>query len=157
MPKVAISSDPTTALIDSLRREVESAKTAQLESASSADVAVKPVRSRPAPVTTGTAVATKSSPETTVPAPTGPPAGAYAYGVGVASFLDELRANTERERYAAETTLPATVVPYDEAGTTMYRVVVGRWASTDEADRNANSLMERGLINEARVMRLPRK
>ena len=160
-PEVATPADPTTALIDSLRREVESAKTAaQLEAASSTEVAVKPVRTRPSPAAsgaTGTAVASKSASTGSVPAPAAVPAGAAAYGVGVASFLDEFRANTERDRFAADTALPAAVVPYTDAGTTMFRVVVGRWASSDEADRNANSLMERGLINEARVMQLPKK
>ena len=161
-PEVATSADPTTALIDSLRREVESAKTAaQLESTSSNSVAAQPARTRTshtgAPAATGTAVAVKSAPATSSPVPADVPAGADAYGVGVASYLDEVRANTERDRYAADTALPATVMPYNDAGTTMFRVVVGRWASSNEADRNANALMERGLINEARVVQLPKK
>jgi len=161
-PEVATPADPTTALIDSLRREVESAKTAaQLESTSSTSVAAQPARTRPAhtstPAATGTAVAVKSAPTTSAPVPADVPAGAAAYGVGVASYLDEVRANTERDRYAADTALPATVMPYNDAGTTMFRVVLGRWASSNEADRNANVLMERGLINEARVVQLPKK
>jgi hypothetical protein len=86
-----------------------------------------------------------------------PAANATAYGVGVASYLDEDRANVERERLTASTTLSAIVMPYEDSGTTMYRVVIGRWPSASEAERAANDLLERGAINEARVMRLPRR
>jgi type II secretory pathway predicted ATPase ExeA len=87
---------------------------------------------------------------------TGTTASAAQFGVGVASYLDEVRANEERDRYAAETAQPAIVVPYTDAGTTMFRVVIGRWPSSTAAEHAANTLMERGVINEARVMRLPR-
>ncbi len=164
-PSLATPADPTTALIDSLRREVEFAKhAAKLETASSTDVSVQPARQRPVPApppastTAPSPAAVKSAPVTQTPSSTAAiPAGAVAYGVGVASFLDEDRAVTERDRYAADTVLPAVVVPYTDAGTTMYRVVLGRWGSSNEAERNANTLMERGLINEARVVQLPQK
>jgi len=173
-PEAATSADPTTALIDSLRREVETAKTAaKLETASTTSIAVQPTRPRPAPVhastpsTTGAAAtgaaasgaaATGAKSTTAGSAPAGStPASTAAYGVGVASYLDEDRANVERDRFAADTALPAAVMAYNDAGTIMYRVVLGRWASSNEAERNANSLMERGLINEARVLQLPKK
>jgi hypothetical protein len=156
----AAPTDPTTALIDSLRREVESAKqAASLQSSgggSGTEVAAQPTRPRPAPVrstSSGAAAAQTVAPGTS----SSPAAGEPAFGVGVASYLDESRAAIERERFATETSLPAVVMEYTDAGTTMYRVVIGRWASSNEAERSANSLMERGLINEARVVPLPKR
>ena len=155
-PPAAAAHDPTTALIDSLRREVESAKQAASQQPSSGtEVAAQPTRPRPAPARTRSSNGAAPAPK---PAP--PPAAtadAAAFGVGVASYLDETRAASERDRFATDTSLPAVVMEYSDAGTTMYRVIVGRWASSNEAERNAITLMERGLINEARVVQLPKK
>jgi hypothetical protein len=52
--------------------------------------------------------------------------------------------------------LPATVLPYNDAGTTMFRVVVGRWASSMRPIGTPTRSW-RGLINEARVVQLPKK
>ena len=49
------------------------------------------------------------------------------------------------------------VTPFHEAGTMMYRVVLGRWSTSADAERAANALMERGLINEARVVPIPKR
>ncbi len=79
------------------------------------------------------------------------------YGVGVAAYLDEDRARTEGDRLSHDTTLPATLLSFQEAGTTMYRVVLGRWSTSSDAERAANALMDRGLINEAHVVAIPRR
>jgi type II secretory pathway predicted ATPase ExeA len=176
--------DPGAAVLDSLRRQAEAARpSAPVRSAASRSEATQPARSRvtSAPGETGGAETPVPAPaaRTTSPPPTSTPATrtgtsgtgaqrttagapaasapAAAYGVGVASYLDEDRANVERDRLTADTSLPAVVVSYQDAGTTMYRVVLGRWPSSAEAERAANDLMERGAINEARVMRLPRR
>ena len=39
----------------------------------------------------------------------------------------------------------------------MYRVILGRWTSTEEAEKTANTLMQLGVINEARVVQLPKR
>jgi len=118
--------------------------------------ATSPAASEPAtrPTSGGTTAPRATS---AAPAASAPAVSASAFGVGVASYLDEGRANVERDRLTSETSLPALIVPYQDAGTTMYRVVLGRWGSAAEAERAANDLMERGSINEARVMRLPRR
>jgi len=178
MPSAA--ADPTTVLIDSLRREVENAKRpVPLRAVSNSDRSSTPPQTR-SRVTSGSgetgstdtpvpggsesrAPATGTSSPTSAPAGSpsatagSPVASAAHYGVGVASYLDEDRATRERDRIASETSLPAMVMPYQDAGTTMYRVVLGRWGSPGEAERSANTLMERGTINEARVVRLPRR
>jgi hypothetical protein len=48
-------------------------------------------------------------------------------------------------------------MPYTDDGSTMYRVVLGKWATAGDAERASNALMERGLISEAHVVTIPRK
>jgi hypothetical protein len=188
--------DPTAALIDSLKREVESAKQASGVRPAATAVpqttipqatppsharAVSPstVAAPPGGNPTGARVATQqvspptgaepvranpdpvapSAPQGTGTASTGatstPAASSTHFGIGVVSYLDEARAKLESDRLSQDTFLPSTVLPYRDAGTTMYRVVVGRFATVREAERNANTLMEKGLINEARVVTVP--
>ena len=152
--------DPTAALIDSLKREVESARhTNSLRTASTPN-SVETAR-RSTPVVDDF----KPSTETPVPAAGASEAAASAtpsesathFGVGVAAFLDADRARIEKDRLMKDTTLPGVVVPFRDAGTTMYRVVLGRWATSDDAEKAANALMERGMINEARVVTIPKR
>jgi type II secretory pathway predicted ATPase ExeA len=154
--------DHTAALIDSLKREVESAKqAAPVRPASTPKEVSQLTPTRPAkPDEVGSA-------ETPVPPPAADekPAAAKAaepesdtvFGIGVASYLDIDRAREEKDRFAQATTLPSVVVPYNDEGSTMYRVVLGRWATAGDAERAANALMEKGAITEARVLAIPRK
>jgi hypothetical protein len=103
------------------------------------------------PVPSGAPTSTSTAASTPAPAST------TGYGVSVAAFLDDERANQERERLATATGFPAIVMPFDDAGTTMYQVVLGRWPSSRAAERAANGLMEQGVINEARVTKLPKQ
>ncbi|MEQ1832936.1 MAG: SPOR domain-containing protein, partial [Candidatus Eisenbacteria bacterium] len=151
--------DPTAALIDSLKREVESAKRTNSLRTASTPNSVETAR-RSAPVVDDF----KPNTETPVPgsgteaaAPATSTESATHFGVGVAAFLDADRARSERDRLSKETTLPGIVVPFRDAGTTMYRVVLGRWATSDDAEKAANALMERGMINEARVVTIPKR
>lgn len=150
--------DPTAALIDSLKREVEKGKQNAGVRAASAPESV----SRPARSTSETPDTFRPDPSTPVPPGSG---GASAvdteagthYGVGVAAYLDADRARVEKDRLSRDTTLPGQVISFRDGGTTMYRVVVGRWASSNDAEQAANALMERGLINEARVVQIPKR
>jgi hypothetical protein len=157
--------DPTAALIDSLKREVETAKrSATVKPAAVAKDVSEPKRHADKPEDVGTA-------ETPVPPPANAATAATAtqakdttepesntnFGIGVASYLDIDRAREEKDKFVQSTTLPAVVVPFAEDGSTMYRVVLGRWATSGDAERAANALMERGLITEARVVMIPRK
>jgi len=81
-------------------------------------------------------------------------ASASTYGVGVAEYLDADRANVERDRLASLSHLPATVVSYQDAGTTMYRVVLGRYPSSGAADKAATDIMSRLGVGEARPVLL---
>jgi type II secretory pathway predicted ATPase ExeA len=156
------SEDPSAALIDSLRREVETARDkAAVHTASTPASVAQPARTPAAAVDTYI-----PSSETPVPPSlSAPDSGATGsatdsgmhYGVGVASFLDADRARGERLRLSRDTTLPGVVVPFRDSGTTMYRVVLGRWSTAADAETAANALMERGLINEARVVQIPRR
>jgi hypothetical protein len=157
--------DPTAALIDSLKREVEKGKqSAAVRTASAPESVSRPARASEAPDTF------KPDPATPVPAPnsattsSGTPAvaaetdaSAAHFGVGVAAYLDADRARAEKDRLSRDTTLPGQVMPFKDGGTTMYRVVVGRWATSGDAEKAANALMERGLINEARVVQIPKR
>jgi len=160
------SADPTAALIDSLRREVETAKhSATLQSASATDREAQTTKPREQATTDQSLLDTPALPplESGQPAETGTrasdPAAASSthFGLGVAAYLDADRAREEKERLARDTGLPGMVLPYRDEGTTMYRVVLGRWSKTADAEKAANSLMEQGLINEARVVTVPQK
>ena len=129
----------------------------------------RPVVRAPAPTRT---VSTSSSPTTSTSAPTaagavpsrtalvapatkaGPPRAAY--GVAVATFLFEDRATTEREKLAAGTGLTARIVTAREDGTDVYRLVLGSYPDRATAERGASDLVRRGLVDEARVVSLPK-
>lgn len=161
--------DPTAALIDSLKREVESAhRTNALRTAStpnSVETTRRAARVTPA-ASTDDFEPTSDTPVPSRPTPNPPaepaPAASVSerathFGVGVASFLDADRARGEKDRLSRDTTLPGMVMPFRDAGTTMYRVVLGRWGTAADAEKAANALMERGLINEARVVTIPKQ
>ena len=143
------SADPTAALIDSLRREVETAKhSATLQSASATDREAQTTKPREQATTDQSLLDTPALPplESGQPAETGTrasdPAAASSthFGLGVAAYLDADRAREEKERLARDTGLPGMVLPYRDEGTTMYRVVLGRWSKTADAEKAANSL-----------------
>uniref|UniRef100_A0A832I3G2 SPOR domain-containing protein n=1 Tax=Eiseniibacteriota bacterium TaxID=2212470 RepID=A0A832I3G2_UNCEI len=86
------------------------------------------------------------------PAATTPAAPARLWGIAVATFLAEERAGVERDKLAASTGLPARVAPVTEAGDVSYRVILGAFPDRAAADRAASDLIEKGLIDEARVL-----
>jgi len=156
------------ALIDSLKREVDAARrSATLKPAATtkdvsqpthpkevnpaevgaAETPVPPPASTEKPATTEKAAATETNQ---------PDSGTY-FGIGVASYLDMDRAREEKDKFVQSTTLPGEVVPYMDEGSTMYRVVLGKWATAGDAERASNALMERGLITEAHVVTVPKK
>jgi hypothetical protein len=153
--------DPTAALIDSLKREVESARHAAPVRQASTPKEVSQAPTRAAnPDEVGTAATPVPPPvtaEKSAKAAEVAPESDTVFGIGVASYLDIDRAREEKDRFAQATTLPSVVVPYNDEGSTMYRVVLGRWATASDAERAANALMEKGAITEARVLAIPRK
>ncbi len=73
----------------------------------------------------------------------------------VGTYLDEDLARSARDRLTADSGLQGWIVPTQDAGGTSYRVILGVFRSEDRATISANSLLERGLISEARVVPMP--
>ena len=85
----------------------------------------------------------------------GPPTR-YGYGISVGTFLAEDRADSERARLSATTGLPGIVAPTTEAGSTVYRVILGKFADRSVAENKAAALLESGRVREALVMPRPK-
>jgi type II secretory pathway predicted ATPase ExeA len=166
--KATGSGDQTAALIDSLKREVNAAKhaTPVKPAATNNEVSQPSHPKEAAPGETGTS-------ETPVPPPASVQKSTNAekaqvadagdvdtgtfFGIGVASYLDIDRAREEKDKFVQSTSLPGVVVPYLDEGSTMYRIVLGKWATAGDAERASTALMDRGLISEAHVVTLPKK
>jgi len=97
--------------------------------------------------------ATASSGES---APAPPKAGKAPFGVSVASFMFEDKANESRDALAASTGLPAIVMPRDEGGTTMYHVVLGSFPTRTAAEKKATELLTSAGVHEAQVVSRPK-
>jgi type II secretory pathway predicted ATPase ExeA len=82
-----------------------------------------------------------------------PPAAQALFGVVVGTFLEEERANEEAAKLTS-TNLPTHVVSVTENEATVYRLVLGSFGTRKEAEKTASSLIERGLVDEARVVSL---
>ena len=157
--KSGVSGDQTAALIDSLKREVDAAKhTPPVKAAATKEVS-EPAR-EPAPEPAPPPKATEKPAEKPVAdaksTDTTPDSGTF-FGIGVASYIDIDKAREEKDKFVQSTTLPGDVVPYEDDGSTMYRVVLGKWATAGDAERASTALMERGLITEAHVVTIPKK
>jgi type II secretory pathway predicted ATPase ExeA len=149
------SGDQTAALIDSLKREVDAAKhAAPVKAASTTKEVSEPAHSAPEPAPPPVA---KEKPAETKAAETPAPEPDTFFGIGVASYIDIDKAREEKDKFVQSTSLPGDVVPYDDEGSTMYRVVLGKWATAGDAERASTALMDRGLITEAHVVTLPKK
>jgi len=82
------------------------------------------------------------------------PASQGVFGIAVGTYLFEDRAEEERVKLSASTSLPARVITVTETDETVYRLVLGSFDSRKSAERTASSLIERGLVDEARVVPL---
>jgi cell division protein FtsN len=78
--------------------------------------------------------------------------GASIYGISVGEFTSETRANSERARITEATKLNTRVVTVTQDTVSVYRVVVGSFVDRTEAERTASDLIQRGVVNEARVV-----
>jgi cell division protein FtsN len=85
-----------------------------------------------------------------------PAADSRRYGIVVGQFLNEERANSEQTRLAEATGLTGRVVSADDAGTQVFRVILGSFASRSAAESKGDELIAKGQVNEARVTALPR-
>jgi general secretion pathway protein A len=92
----------------------------------------------------GDAAATQSKPA---------PAAQALFGVVVGTYMEEERAKEEAAKLAS-TNLPTNIVSVTENDATMYRLVLGSFDTRKQAEKTASSLIERGLVDEARVVPL---
>jgi len=67
--------------------------------------------------------------------------------------MEEERAKEEAAKLAS-TNLPTNIVSVTENDATMYRLVLGSFDTRKQAEKTASSLIERGLVDEARVVPL---
>jgi hypothetical protein len=81
-----------------------------------------------------------------------PPSPKRSFGVIVGTFLDEDRAKQEGARIGAAAHLPSSTLTVQEGGTSVYRVVVGRFDTNLAAETAASNLITKGLANEARIV-----
>jgi cell division protein FtsN len=79
------------------------------------------------------------------------------FGVAVASFLDESRAEAERSRLAAVTKLGAQVRTVVADSVSRFELVLGSFTTQSAAERVASDLISRGVVDEARVVTQARK
>jgi cell division protein FtsN len=78
------------------------------------------------------------------------------FGIEVAAFIFPDRAEAERARLAAAVGERARVVTEWENGAPTYRVVLGPYVSRAAAERAADTVLQAGLVQQARVVNVPR-
>ena len=84
-----------------------------------------------------------------------PPPKPVRRGIEAARYLDSERAQAERTLLAETTGYSVRVIEGTDGGALVYRVVVGSFGSRKKAQAAMNDLVDRGLIDEARVVALP--
>ncbi|HTO90959.1 MAG TPA: AAA family ATPase [Candidatus Sulfotelmatobacter sp.] len=92
---------------------------------------------------TGSGAATQSA------APAEPAVPKTLYGVAVGTYINEAKANTEKARLATATSLPGRVVA-SKAGD--FTVVLGAFAVKSNAENQAGELIDKSMVEEARVV-----
>jgi type II secretory pathway predicted ATPase ExeA len=110
-----------------------------------------PTPSTPPPTAAKPATPPASKPPTETAAAPAAPATPRTYGIAIGSYLDETRAKEISDQVAAAASLPAQVVTAQEGGTTVYKVVVGKFDSRSAAENAGTDLIVKGLAKEARV------
>ena len=130
--KPGSSGDQTAALIDSLKREVDAAKHAPpVKPVATKEEPVRVKEAEPAPPPATTEKPAEKPAAEAKSTDTTPDSGTF-FGIGVASYLDIDKAREEKDKFVQSTTLPGDVVPYEDDGSTMYRVVLGKWATAGD-------------------------
>ena len=84
------------------------------------------------------------------------PASTPTYGIAVGTYMNEARAISERSKIREATKLSSRVMTVTEDNVAMYRVVVGSYTDRTAAERAASNLVQRGLVEEARVVAMAR-
>jgi hypothetical protein len=143
---------------DSLRgiAVAESIETARRDTLRAESLAVAQGIRKPRPTPTPTPSASRATPPATGGgAAAAPPAQeTRRYGLIVAEFIDETRANEEKDKLAQSTGLPGRVISVD--GGNAFRVILGSFEGRTAAERAAADLSGKGLVSQAQVTALPR-
>ena len=166
---------PAPAVVDSSVRATATDSLKRVPLAETAPQALPPAAATPAikspppgeKSTTGTvANQPASQPAGELPAgkatgasPTNPPkpaAGAATFGISVATYLNQDRAESERAKLAASTRLPISIQEAKEDGSSVYHLVVGGFETRASAEDAASDLIQKGLVEEARIVAGPR-
>ncbi len=134
-----------------------------IEPMPASEAPVAPLRTLASPSALVAAAADLPDDDATVsPAPAAVPVDSIVHapkrqrlGLDVGSYLDSSRAHLECDHLIAQTGLEAWVVEEADNGGTSYRIVVGTFSTPERAEASADSMLERGLISEARVVPLP--
>ena len=154
----AAESTANTAKIDSMR-----AVAAARATADSAAGIGKPAGQASAPAKPATAGGATGG---SARAAATPPAGGDAapatpkvvekgpFGLDVGTFLAQERASSELARLSTATGLNGKVVTRNEDGGDVYHVVLGSFATRAAADKRAESLVARSLVNQAQSVKL---
>jgi hypothetical protein len=90
------------------------------------------------------------------PAENAAPEEAGPFGIDAGQFLDETKAGEVATDLKGKTGLAAAVVPMGEGDDTSYHVVLGSYPHRGAAESKANSLLSKGMLNEASVVALPK-
>jgi hypothetical protein len=122
------------------------AEKAKKEAAASGATATGAAGGKPA----GGAAAGGAPTETAAPEEAGP------FGIDAGQFLDETKAGQVATELKDKTGLAAAVVPMGEGDDTSYHVVLGSYPRRGTAESKANSLLSKGMLNEASVVALPK-
>ena len=79
---------------------------------------------------------------------------ARTYTITVATYLESSRAETQRARLGATTGLPSNIIEAQDGGASVYQIVLGRFDTRAAAEKAADDLINRGLIQEAHVIQV---
>ena len=80
---------------------------------------------------------------------------ARRYALEVATYINETRAREEMDRLSVLTSLPTRLRSAPDFSGTTYRILVGRFEQRAQAERAAEDLVGRGILNEARIIAVP--
>ncbi len=155
----AAESTSNAAKIDSMRAVVTARAAADSAAGKPGSAAAQASTSAKPASTAGAAAASRVA--TSPPATGGDAAPATPrvvekgpFGLDVGTFLAEDRASSELARLTTTTGLKGKVVTRNEDGGDAYHVVLGSFPSRAAADKRAESLLGRSLVNQAQSVSL---
>ena len=98
------------------------------------------------------AAAAAAAPDTSAPAA---PVEAGPFGIDAGQFLDQQQANDKAAEFKTATGLAAIVTTEGEGDAATYHVLLGKYSSRASAEAKASSLLGKGLVPQAMVVKLP--